>query len=79
MGYDYECQEFNNKFGTDVEFIDLDFKQGAYFIKNAVMFSGCYSCWSTIAMGLGLTYRLEQAPGHTCSTLFAPRETIINV
>jgi hypothetical protein len=79
LGYEYECEEFNNKFGTNVEFIDLDFKQGAYFIKNAVMFSGCYSCWSTIAMGLGLTYRLEQAPGHTCSSLFEPRETIINV
>jgi hypothetical protein len=79
LGYEYECEEFNNKFRTNVEFIDLDFKQGAYFIKNAVMFSGCYSCWSTIAMGLGLTYRLEQAPGHTCSSLFEPRETLINV
>lgn len=79
LGYFQEWQEFNNTFGTNINFVDLDFLEGAYFIKNAVMFSGCYSCWSTIAMGLGLTYRLEQAPGHTCSTLFDSRETIINV
>jgi len=79
LGYFKEWQLFNNIFGTDINFVDLDFLEGAYFIKNAVMFSGCYSCWSTIAMGLGLTYRLEQAPGHTCSSLLEPRETIINV
>lgn len=79
LGYFKEWQLFNQTFGTDVNFVDLDFLEGAYFIKNAVMFSGCYSCWSTIAMGLGLTYRLEQAPGHTCSSLFEPRETIINL
>jgi hypothetical protein len=79
LGYFKEWQLFNSTFGTDINFVDLDFLEGAYFIKNAVMFSGCYSCWSTIAMGLGLTYRLEQAPGHTCSSLFEPRETIINV
>lgn len=79
LGYFQEWQEFNNTFGTNINFVDLDFLEGAYFIKNAVMFSGCYSSWSTIAMGLGLTYRLEQAPGHTCSTLFAPRETLLNV
>ena len=79
LGYFQEWQEFNNTFGTNINFVDLDFLEGAYFIKNAVMFSGCYSAWSTIAMGLGLSYRLEQAPGHTCSTLFAPRETLLNV
>jgi hypothetical protein len=79
LGYFKEWQLFNSTFGTDINFVDLDFLEGAYFIKNAVMFSGCYSCWSTIAMGLGLTYRLEQAPGHTCSSLLEPRETIINV
>ena len=79
LGYFKEWQLFNSTFGTDINFVDLDFLEGAYFIKNAVMFSGCYSCWSTIAMGLGLTYRLEQAPGHTCSSLLEPRETLINV
>ena len=79
IGYKSECELFNSKFGTDVEFIEVDFLEGAYLIKNAVMFTGCYSAWSTIAMGLGINYRLEQAPGHTCSSLFEPRETIINV
>jgi hypothetical protein len=79
LGYVKEWQLFNNTFGTNVEFADLDFKHGAYLIKNAVMFTGCYSAWSTIAMGLGLTYRLEQAPGHTCSSLLMERETIVNV
>jgi len=79
IGYKSEWELFNSKFGTDVEFIEVDFLEGAYLIKNAVMFTGCYSAWSTIAMGLGINYRLEQAPGHTCSSLFEPRETIINL
>lgn len=78
LGYVKEWQLFNETFGTNVKFADLDFKHGAYFIKNAAMFTGCYSAWSTIAMGLGLTYRMEQAPGHTCSSLLRPREIIIN-
>lgn len=78
IGYESECIAFNEKFNTNVQFVDLNFLDGAYLIKNAVMFSGCYSAWSTIAMGLGLTYRIEQAPGHTCSSLLMPRETIIN-
>lgn len=78
IGYFKEWQLFNKTFGTNINFVDLNFLEGAYFIKNAVMFTGCYSAWSTIAMGLGLTYRLEQAPGHTCSSLLMPRETIIN-
>lgn len=78
LGYYKEWRTFNETFGTDINFVDLDFLEGAYFIKNAVMFSGCYSAWSTIAMGLGLTYRIEQAPGHTCSSLLMQRETIIN-
>lgn len=79
IGYKSECELFNSTFGTDVEFMEVDFLEGAYLIKNAVMFTGCYSAWSTIAMGLGINYRLEQAPGHTCSSLFEPRETIINL
>jgi hypothetical protein len=79
IGYFEEWQLFNKTFGTNINFVDLDFLEGAYLIKNAVMFSGCYSAWSTIAMGLGLTYRLEQALGHTCSSLLMPRETIINI
>lgn len=78
IGYFKEWKLFNKTFGTNINFVDLNFLEGAYFIKNAVMFTGCYSAWSTIAMGLGLTYRIEQAPGHTCSSLLMPRETIIN-
>ena len=79
IGYADEYLLFNSKFGTDVKYFNCDFLEGAHLIKNAVMFTGCYSAWSTIAMGLGLTYRLEQAPNHTCSSLLMPRETIINV
>lgn len=79
IGYADEYLLFNKTFGTDVKYFNCDFLEGAYLIKNAVMFTGCYSAWSTIAMGLGLTYRLEQAPNHTCSSLLMPRETIINV
>jgi hypothetical protein len=79
IGYHDEFLLFNSKFNTDIKFFSCNFLEGAYLIKNAVMFTGCYSAWSTIAMGLGLNYRLEQAPGHTCSSLLMPRETIINV
>ena len=79
IGYPDEYTLFNDKFGTDVKYFPCNFLEGAHLIKNATMFTGCYSAWSTIAMGLGLTYRLEQAPGHTCSSLLMPRETIINV
>ena len=79
IGYEAECRLFNETFGTDLEFIDCNFLQGAHIIKNAKMFTGCYSAWSTIAMGLGLMYRLLQAPNHTCSSLLQPRETIINI
>jgi hypothetical protein len=78
IGYPDEYILFNKTFGVDVKFFSCNFLEGAHFIKNAVMFTGCYSAWSTVAMGLGLTYRLEQAPGHTCSSLLMPRETIIN-
>lgn len=80
IGYKEEYNLFVETFKlTDVEYYECDFLQGAYFIAGAKIFTGCYSCWSTIAMGLGLEYRLVQAPGHTCSSLFEPRETIINV
>lgn len=79
IGYKEEHEIFQNTFNREVLFHDCDFLEGAFFIRDAIMFSGCYSAWSTIAMGLGRTYRLEQAPGHTCSTLFDKRETIINV
>lgn len=80
IGYQAEFDLFVDTFKlTDIEFYECDFLEGAYFIQNAKVFTGCYSCWSTIAMGLGLEYRLVQAPGHTCSSLFESRETIINV
>lgn len=75
IGYEDEYKAFNQS----VEFYPCDFLIGAYLIKDAVMFTGNYSCFSTIAMGLGINYRLEQAPEHTCSSLLMPRETIINV
>ena len=79
IGYKDEYHLFNQTFGTDISYIECDFLEGAYLIQDAVMFTGCYSAWSTVAMGLGGEYRLVQAPGHTCSSLFEPRETIINI
>jgi hypothetical protein len=79
IGYEQECRLFNETFRTNVEYLDCDFLEGAYLIQNAKQFTGCYSAWSTIAMGLGIEYRLLQAPNHTCSSLLQPRETIINV
>jgi len=78
IGYRPEYEEFCTKF-CEVEFYDCDFLEGAYLIDRAVMFTGCYSAWSAIAMGLGREYRLEQAPNHTCSSLLEKRETIVNV
>jgi hypothetical protein len=79
IGYPEEYLLFNDKFQTKVKYFPCDFLEAAHLIKKAVMFTGCYSAMSTIAMGLGINYRLEQAPGHTCSSLLQPRETIINV
>ena len=78
IGYYSEWDSFRRKYG-EVNFCDVDFLEGAYLIKNAVSFTGNYSAWATIAQGLGIPYRLEQAPGHTCSSFFVPRETIINI
>jgi hypothetical protein len=79
IGYPEEWIIFKTAFNTDVRYLPCDFLEGAYLIKKATMFTGCYSAWSTIAMGLGIPYRMEQAPGHTCSSLLEPRETIINL
>jgi hypothetical protein len=79
IGYEQECKLFNETFRTNVEYLECDFLEGAYLIQNAKQFTGCYSAWSTIAMGLGIEYRLLQAPNHTCSSLLQPRETIINI
>jgi hypothetical protein len=78
IGYDKECELFNKTFGTDAHYLDCDFLNAAYLMRDAEMVSVCYSCTATIAQGLGIPYRLEQAPGHTCSTFFIDRETIIN-
>lgn len=77
IGYPDEYLLFCSKF-TEVKYFPCNFLEAAHLIKNAVMFTGCYSSMSTIAMGLGIQYRLEQAPGHTCSSLLMERETIIN-
>jgi hypothetical protein len=79
LGYEDEYQNFQEKFKTDALFHECDFLGAAELIKHATMFTGGYSCLATIAQGLGINYRLVQAPGHTCSTLFVERETVINV
>jgi len=79
LGYQDEYTLFQDKFKTNAVFHECDFLCAAELIKHAVMFTGGYSCLATIAQGLGVNYRLVQAPGHTCSTLFIDRETIVNV
>jgi hypothetical protein len=78
LGYLKEWQLFQNTFGVEVNYTNIDFLDAAYLIQEAEIVSCCYSSMATIAQGLGVKYRLEQAPGHTCSTLFIDRETIIN-
>jgi len=78
IGYPEEWIIFNKQFETDVRYFPCNFLEAAYLIKKAKMFTGCYSALSTIAQGLGINYRMEQAPGHTCSSLLEARETIIN-
>ena len=79
IGYRSEYDTFQSLFDTEAKYLECDFLEAAYLMYNAKMVTGCYSAMSTIAMGLGINYRIEQAPGHTCSTLFDARETIINV
>lgn len=79
IGYEGEYNIFQDQFKTKAVYFECGFVQAAYLIKYANIFTGCYSAMSTIAMGLGINYRLEQAPGHTCSSLLQPRETIINI
>ena len=80
IGYESEYNTFQELFNRPkVTFLPCSFLEAAYLIHNAKMFTGCYSAMSTIAIGLGINYRIEQAPGHTCSSLNEPRETIINV
>jgi ADP-heptose:LPS heptosyltransferase len=79
VGYEDEFNIFQEKFNTKALFYKCDFAEAGDLIKYAQMFTGCYSAMATIAQGLGRTLRLVQAPGHTCSTLFVPREKIINV
>lgn len=79
IGYPDEYLLFNTTFKNHIKYFPCNFLEAAQLMKRAVMFSGCYSAMSTIAMGLGIDYRLEQAPGHTCSSLLLPREIIINV
>lgn len=78
IGYPDEYTLFQSQFNTPAKFYSCDFLEAAQLIKKAQMFTGCYSAMSTIAMGLGINYRLEQAPGHTCSSLLGEREVIIN-
>ena len=78
IGYRAEYDRFISQFGQ-VDYIEVDFLQGAYLLQYAKMFTGNYSAWATIAQGLGINYRLEQAPAHTCSSFFIDREKIINI
>jgi hypothetical protein len=79
IGYKNECELFNNTFNCDAEYYECDFLNAAYLLQGAEMVSVCYSATATIAQGLGIKYRIEQAPAHTCSTFFVERETIINL
>ena len=79
LGYKDEFDLFQDKFKTGAVFHDCDFLAAAELIQHAKMFTGGYSCLATIAQGLGVNYRLVQAPGHTCSTLFIDREKVLNV
>lgn len=79
LGYKHEYDQFQEKFNTGAIYHDCDFLCAAQLIKNAQMFTGGYSALATIAQGLGVNYRLVQAPNHTCSSLFVEREKIINV
>ena len=79
LGYENEYEQFQDKFKTDAKFHDCDFLNAAFLINHAQMFTGGYSCLATIAQGLGVNYRLVQAPNHTCSTLFVDREKVVNI
>ena len=76
LGYKQEFDKLNT---NEAEFFDCDFLTAAEMIYNAEMFTGGYSALSTIAMGLGINYRMVQAPGHTCSSLLMEREKIVNI
>ena len=78
LGYRGEYDEFQQRFNTEAEFYDCNFLLAAYMIKYASVATCGYSAMATIAQGLGGPVRLVQAPGHTLSTLFVERETIIN-
>jgi len=78
IGYEAEYLLFQKRFNTEALYHECDFLGAAELIKNATMFTGCYSAMATIAQGLGVNYRLVQAPLHTCSSLFIEREKIIN-
>jgi hypothetical protein len=76
LGYKEEFDLLNN---NEAEFFECDFLTAAEMIYYARMFTGGYSALSTIAMGLGINYRMVQAPDHTCSSLLMEREKIINL
>jgi hypothetical protein len=76
LGYRGEFDLLNT---TEAEFFECDFLTAAEMIYHARMFTGGYSALSTIAMGLGINYRMVQAPDHTCSSLLMEREKIINI
>jgi hypothetical protein len=76
LGYRGEFDLLNN---NEAEFFECDFVTAAEMIYYAQMFTGGYSALSTIAMGLGINYRMVQAPNHTCSSLLMEREKIVNL
>jgi hypothetical protein len=79
VGYRAEYDLFQERFNIPAVFHDCDFEGAATLIKYATMFTGGYSAMATIAQGIGNPMRLVQAPGHTCSTLFVDRETVVNL
>ena len=79
LGYQDEYDRMQAQWNTKAVFWDCDFLCAAEMIMAAEMYTGGYTGLTTIAQGLGKPYRLVQAPGHTCSTLFVERETIVNV
>ena len=78
LGYQDEYNLFQDSFGTKAMYWDCDFLAAAQMINAAEMYTGGYTGLTTIAQALGRTYRIVQAPGHTCSSLFIDREKIVN-
>lgn len=80
LGLESGYKTFTEQFGdNDIEYMPTaDYLTATYIIQYAVMFTGNQSSLLAVAEGLGIPYRMEQAPGHTNCNLFVPREKVIN-